>query len=46
MAHVYVYSPSGAVRDRAAFKRGVARLNTATGGFFMGAGGLLLATNR
>ena len=26
MAHVYVYSPSGAVRDRAAFKRGVARL--------------------
>lgn len=26
MAHVYVYSPSGAVRDRAAFKRGLARL--------------------
>ena len=26
MAHVYVYSPSGAVRDRAAFKRGVQRL--------------------
>ena len=26
MAHVYVYSPSGAVRDRSAFKRGVARL--------------------
>ena len=26
MAHIYVYSPSGAVRDRAAFKRGVARL--------------------
>ncbi|RQO80028.1 LysE family translocator [Acidovorax sp. FJL06] len=26
--------------------RGVARLNKATGGFFMGAGGLLLATNR
>ncbi|MDD5336149.1 MAG: LD-carboxypeptidase [Rhodoferax sp.] len=24
--HIYVYSPSGAVRDRAAFKRGVARL--------------------
>ena len=26
MAHVYVYSPSGAVRDRAAFQRGVQRL--------------------
>ena len=26
--------------------RGVVRLNKATGGFFMGAGGLLLATNR
>jgi len=26
MAHVYVYSPSGAVRDRAAFQRGVKRL--------------------
>ncbi|HRB10882.1 MAG TPA: LD-carboxypeptidase, partial [Ottowia sp.] len=26
MAHVYVYSPSGAVRDRAAFRRGVRRL--------------------
>lgn len=24
--HVYIYSPSGAVRDKAAFKRGVARL--------------------
>lgn len=24
--HIYVYSPSGAVRDKAAFKRGVARL--------------------
>ena len=24
--HIYIYSPSGAVRDRAAFKRGVARL--------------------
>jgi muramoyltetrapeptide carboxypeptidase len=24
--HIYVYSPSGAVRDRAAFKRGIARL--------------------
>jgi muramoyltetrapeptide carboxypeptidase len=26
MAHLYLYSPSGAVRDKAAFKRGVARL--------------------
>jgi muramoyltetrapeptide carboxypeptidase len=26
MAHLYIYSPSGAVRDKAAFKRGVARL--------------------
>ena len=26
MAHIYIYSPSGAVRDKAAFKRGVARL--------------------
>ena len=26
MAHVYVYSPSSAVRDKAAFRRGVARL--------------------
>ncbi len=26
MAHIYVYSPSGAVRDRAAFRRGVRRL--------------------
>jgi muramoyltetrapeptide carboxypeptidase len=26
MSHIYVYSPSGAVRDKAAFKRGVARL--------------------
>ena len=26
MAHLYVYSPSGAVRDRAAFRRGVRRL--------------------
>jgi muramoyltetrapeptide carboxypeptidase len=24
--HIYIYSPSGAVRDKAAFKRGVARL--------------------
>jgi muramoyltetrapeptide carboxypeptidase len=28
MAHIYIYSPSGAVRDKAAFKRGVARLQT------------------
>ena len=26
--HIYIYSPSGAVRDKAAFKRGVARLRT------------------
>jgi muramoyltetrapeptide carboxypeptidase len=26
--HIYVYSPSGAVRDKAAFKRGVARLKS------------------
>lgn len=26
MAHIYIYSPSGAVRDRAAFRRGVKRL--------------------
>lgn len=26
--HIYIYSPSGAVRDKAAFKRGVARLET------------------
>jgi muramoyltetrapeptide carboxypeptidase len=26
MAHIYIYSPSGAVRDKAAFKRGVTRL--------------------
>jgi muramoyltetrapeptide carboxypeptidase len=26
MSHIYVYSPSSAVRDKAAFKRGVARL--------------------
>ena len=25
--HIYIYSPSGAVRDKAAFKRGIARLN-------------------
>lgn len=26
MAHIYIYSPSGAVRDKVAFKRGVQRL--------------------
>ncbi|NDP40354.1 MAG: LD-carboxypeptidase [Rhodoferax sp.] len=26
--HIYIYSPSGAVRDKAAFKRGVARLES------------------
>lgn len=26
MSHIYIYSPSGAVRDRAAFRRGIARL--------------------
>ena len=26
MAHIYIYSPSGAVRDKSAFKRGVSRL--------------------
>lgn len=26
--HIYIYSPSGAVRDKAAFKRGVARLRS------------------
>lgn len=26
MAHIYIYSPSGAVRDKAAFKRGTQRL--------------------
>lgn len=26
MTHIYLYSPSGAVRDKAAFRRGVARL--------------------
>ena len=25
--HIYIYSPSGAVRDKAAFKRGIARLS-------------------
>ncbi len=28
MAHIYIYSPSGAVRDKAAFKRGLLRLKT------------------
>jgi muramoyltetrapeptide carboxypeptidase len=28
MAHIYIYSPSGAVRDKAGFKRGVQRLKT------------------
>lgn len=28
MGHIYIYSPSGAVRDKAAFKRGVKRLQT------------------
>lgn len=28
MAHIYIYSPAGAVRDKAAFKRGVQRLKT------------------
>jgi len=27
--HIYIYSPSGAVRDKAAFKRGIARLQAA-----------------
>ena len=26
MSHLYIYSPSSAVRDRAAFRRGIARL--------------------
>ena len=28
MSHIYIYSPSSAVRDKAAFKRGVARLKS------------------
>lgn len=28
MSHIYIYSPSSAVRDKAAFKRGVRRLQT------------------
>lgn len=28
MAHIYIYSPSGAVRDKVAFKRGVLRLKS------------------
>ena len=27
MAHIYIYSPSGAVRDKQAFKRGIQRLH-------------------
>ncbi|PTT39557.1 lysine transporter LysE [Acidovorax sp. HMWF018] len=42
-----VYASSGRqIRRFIRTSRGVARLNKATGGFFMGAGGLLLATNR
>ena len=26
MAHIYIYSPSGAVRDKTAFRRGIKRL--------------------
>ena len=29
MAHIYIYSPSGAVRDKAAFRRGIKRLQAA-----------------
>ena len=29
MAHIYIYSPSGAVRDKAAFRRGIKRLTKA-----------------
>jgi len=29
MAHLYIYSPSGAVRDKAAFRRGIQRLQVA-----------------
>ena len=29
MAHIYIYSPSGAVRDKAAFRRGIKRLKAA-----------------
>jgi muramoyltetrapeptide carboxypeptidase len=28
MAHIYIYSPAGAVRDKAGFKRGIKRLET------------------
>jgi len=42
-----VYASFGSqIRRFIRTSRGVARLNKATGGFFMGAGGLLLATNR
>ena len=42
-----VYAAGGRqIRRVIRTSRGVVRLNKATGGFFMGAGGLLLATNR
>lgn len=42
-----VYATGGRqIRRFIRSSRGVVRLNKATGGFFMGAGGLLLATNR
>lgn len=42
-----VYAAGGRqIRRFIRSSRGVVRLNKATGGFFMGAGGLLLATNR
>ena len=42
-----VYATGGRqIRRFIRSSRGVVRLNRATGGFFMGAGGLLLATNR
>lgn len=42
-----VYAAGGRqIRRFIRTSRGVVRLNKATGGFFMGAGGLLLATNR
>ncbi len=42
-----VYATGGRqIRRFIRTSRGVVRLNKATGGFFMGAGGLLLATNR
>ena len=42
-----VYTAGGRqIRRFIRSSRGVVRLNKATGGFFMGAGGLLLASNR